>query len=98
MYLILFLCFPVCVQDHTLVGRPNAATQQDIQLSGLGIMPEHAVVDVANNEVYITPLDGARYVLLALSVCLSICLPVCLSEWGGDIAQRKSTRPTARRS
>ncbi|CAG5122792.1 unnamed protein product, partial [Candidula unifasciata] len=46
--------------DHTLVGRPDAPTQQDIQLSGLGIHPEHAIVDMDNNEVYITPLDGAR--------------------------------------
>ena len=48
------------LQDHTLVGRPNASQQQDIQLSGLGIMPEHAIVDVENNEVFITPLEGAR--------------------------------------
>ncbi|XP_055871121.1 kinesin-like protein KIF13A isoform X6 [Biomphalaria glabrata] len=47
-------------KDHTLVGRPDAPTQQDIQLSGLGIQPEHAVVEMENNDVYITPLDGAR--------------------------------------
>ncbi|KAK3766399.1 hypothetical protein RRG08_056073 [Elysia crispata] len=46
--------------DHTLVGRPDAPTQQDIQLSGLGIQPEHAVVDMDNTEVFVTPLDGAR--------------------------------------
>ncbi|KAH9508387.1 kinesin-like protein kif13a [Bulinus truncatus] len=50
----------VSLQDHTLVGRPDAPTQQDIQLSGLGIQPEHAVVEMENNDVYITPLDGAR--------------------------------------
>ncbi|XP_059167567.1 kinesin-like protein KIF13A isoform X3 [Physella acuta] len=48
------------LKDHTLVGRPDAPTQQDIQLSGLGIQPEHAVVDMENNDVYVTPLDGAR--------------------------------------
>uniref|UniRef100_A0A2C9K013 FHA domain-containing protein n=1 Tax=Biomphalaria glabrata TaxID=6526 RepID=A0A2C9K013_BIOGL len=48
------------INDHTLVGRPDAPTQQDIQLSGLGIQPEHAVVEMENNDVYITPLDGAR--------------------------------------
>ncbi|KAK0066261.1 kinesin-like protein KIF13A isoform X2, partial [Biomphalaria pfeifferi] len=53
------LMFELCV-DHTLVGRPDAPTQQDIQLSGLGIQPEHAVVEMENNDVYITPLDGAR--------------------------------------
>lgn len=45
------------------MGRPDAPTQQDIQLSGLGIMPEHSVVNVVdNNEVFVTPLDGAKYV------------------------------------
>ncbi|RUS88910.1 hypothetical protein EGW08_003349, partial [Elysia chlorotica] len=48
------------LKDHTLVGRPDAPTQQDIQLSGLGIQPQHAVVDMDSTEVYLTPLDGAR--------------------------------------
>ena len=75
------------LQDHTLVGRPNAQQQQDIQLSGLGIMPEHAIVDVQNNEVFITPLDGARsvtrcalcvYVRVCVSVCVCVCGWVCV--------------------
>lgn len=49
------------LQEHTLVGRTDAAVQQDIHLSGLGIMPEHCIVDiVANNDVYLNPLEGAR--------------------------------------
>lgn len=48
------------LKDHTLVGRHDAPTQQDIQLSGLGIMPEHCMVDIQNNDVYVTPLEGAR--------------------------------------
>ncbi|PVD32673.1 hypothetical protein C0Q70_08118 [Pomacea canaliculata] len=48
------------LKEHTLVGRPNAQTQQDIQLSGLGIMPEHAIVDLENHDVFVTPLEGAR--------------------------------------
>ncbi|CAG2222721.1 KIF13 [Mytilus edulis] len=45
-------------RDHTLVGRVDAPKQQDIQLSGLGIMPEHCMVDVENNDVYVSPLEG----------------------------------------
>ncbi|XP_048248867.1 kinesin-like protein KIF13B isoform X7 [Haliotis rufescens] len=48
------------LKEHTMVGRPDAPTQQDIQLRGLGIMPEHCIVDVDGPEVYITPLEGAR--------------------------------------
>ncbi|XP_071144452.1 kinesin-like protein KIF13A [Mytilus edulis] len=48
------------LKDHTLVGRVDAPKQQDIQLSGLGIMPEHCMVDVENNDVYVSPLEGAR--------------------------------------
>lgn len=31
-------------QEHTLVGRKEAPVEQDIQLSGLGIQPEHCVL------------------------------------------------------
>ncbi|XP_076306917.1 kinesin-like protein KIF13A isoform X2 [Tachypleus tridentatus] len=49
------------LKDRTLVGRPDAPLEQDIQLSGLGIMPEHCVITVEeNHEVFINPLDGAR--------------------------------------
>lgn len=47
-------------QDHTMVGRPDAPKEQDIQLSGLGIMPEHCILELENNEVYLTPHEGAR--------------------------------------
>ncbi|XP_041360770.1 kinesin-like protein KIF13A isoform X2 [Gigantopelta aegis] len=48
------------LKDHTLVGRPDAPTQQDIQLSGLGIMPEHCVMELDGSEVLLTPLEGSR--------------------------------------
>uniref|UniRef100_A0A8W8NA20 CAP-Gly domain-containing protein n=1 Tax=Magallana gigas TaxID=29159 RepID=A0A8W8NA20_MAGGI len=48
------------LKDHTLVGQQDADVQQDIQLSGLGIMPEHCVVDIENGDVWLTPIDGAR--------------------------------------
>ncbi|KAL5013425.1 hypothetical protein ScPMuIL_007695, partial [Solemya velum] len=48
------------LKEHTLIGRHDAPIQQDIQLSGLGIMPEHCEVNIENNDVYVSPLDGAR--------------------------------------
>ena len=42
------------------MGRPEAATLQDIQLSGLGIMPEHCMVDIEDGEVYLIPMENAR--------------------------------------
>jgi len=50
------------VQEKTLIGRPDADPQQDIQLLGLGIMPEHCVIIVDGSDVVLIPLDGARYV------------------------------------
>lgn len=51
-------------QEHTLVGRSDASPQQDIQLSGIGIKPQHAIVDIDDSEVYITPLEDAKYAQL----------------------------------
>ena len=50
------------VQEKTLIGRPDAGREQDIQLLGLGIMPEHCVVVVDGSDVLLIPLDGARSV------------------------------------
>ncbi len=44
------------------MGRPEATTLQDIQLSGLGIMEQHCVMDVEDGEVSITPMQNARSV------------------------------------
>ena len=48
-------------QERTLIGRPDAPRQQDIQLLGLGIMSEHCIVLVEGSDVFLEPLDGARY-------------------------------------
>ncbi|KAH6926862.1 hypothetical protein HPB50_022631 [Hyalomma asiaticum] len=48
------------MKERTLVGRPDAPSEQDIQLSGLGIMPEHCIITIEGPELYITPLEGAR--------------------------------------
>lgn len=51
------------MQERTLIGRPDASTEQDIQLLGLGIMSEHCIVTLEGSDVYLTPLEGARLVL-----------------------------------
>ena len=43
-----------------MIGRPDAVVQQDIQLKGLGIQPEHCVVEVVDQEVFVTPLPAAH--------------------------------------
>lgn len=34
------------LKERTLVGRPDAEVEQDIQLSGVGILPQHAVIEI----------------------------------------------------
>ncbi|XP_064484970.1 kinesin-like protein KIF13A isoform X2 [Ornithodoros turicata] len=48
------------MKERTLVGRPDAPAEQDIQLSGLGIMPEHCIITIEGHELYIMPHEGAR--------------------------------------
>lgn len=48
------------MKERTLVGRPDAPSEQDIQLSGLGIMPQHCIITIEGSELYITPHEGAR--------------------------------------
>ncbi|KOX74799.1 Kinesin-like protein KIF13A [Melipona quadrifasciata] len=45
---------------RTLVGGRSAKTEQDIQLHGLGILPEHCVITIEETGLYMTPLNGAR--------------------------------------
>uniref|UniRef100_A0A8B9J4J3 Kinesin family member 13A n=1 Tax=Astyanax mexicanus TaxID=7994 RepID=A0A8B9J4J3_ASTMX len=46
------------LQEHTLVG---ADTSQDIQLFGIGIQPEHCVIDIAaDGDVTLSPVENAR--------------------------------------
>lgn len=47
-------------QERTLVGGRSAKTEQDIQLHGLGILPEHCVITIEESGLYMTPLNGAR--------------------------------------
>uniref|UniRef100_A0A3B1J514 Kinesin family member 13A n=1 Tax=Astyanax mexicanus TaxID=7994 RepID=A0A3B1J514_ASTMX len=46
------------LKEHTLVG---ADTSQDIQLFGIGIQPEHCVIDIAaDGDVTLSPVENAR--------------------------------------
>ena len=53
---------PLFFQEKTIVGCPNAETTPDIQLSGLGIQPEHCIVEIEDSDVFVSPFEGARYV------------------------------------
>ncbi|XP_063992810.1 kinesin-like protein KIF13A isoform X2 [Diachasmimorpha longicaudata] len=48
------------LKDVTLVGGRTATTEQDIQLHGLGILPEHCVITIEESGLYMSPLNGAR--------------------------------------
>ncbi|XP_044146817.1 kinesin-like protein KIF13B isoform X2 [Bufo gargarizans] len=46
------------LKDHTLIGSDNS---QDIQLCGMGILPEHCLVDISTEgQVILTPMKNAR--------------------------------------
>lgn len=62
--LLLFLC----VQERTLVGGREAPMEQDIQLSGLGIQPEHCVITIEGGGLFMEPLQNARSYVNGLPV------------------------------
>ncbi len=49
------------LKERTLIGRPDAEVEQDIQLSGVGIMPEHAVIEIDRHagEIWMEPAAGS---------------------------------------
>ncbi|KAM9307981.1 kinesin-like protein KIF13A isoform 2-T2 [Gastrophryne carolinensis] len=64
------------LKDHTRVG---ADTSQDIQLFGIGIQPEHCVIDVAlDGEISLTPKEHARTCVNGVQICSRTPL------WHGD--------------
>lgn len=50
------------LKERTLVGRSDAPVEQDIQLSGIGIQPEHCIIEIdrTSEELFMIPLEGAR--------------------------------------
>uniref|UniRef100_A0A0A1XLP7 Kinesin-like protein KIF13A n=1 Tax=Zeugodacus cucurbitae TaxID=28588 RepID=A0A0A1XLP7_ZEUCU len=49
------------LKDRTLIGGHSISGQQpDIQLSGLGIQPEHCVIVIEDGGLFMEPIQGAR--------------------------------------
>ncbi|XP_055840153.1 kinesin-like protein KIF13B isoform X4 [Episyrphus balteatus] len=49
------------LKERTLVGGHSISGQQpDIQLSGLGIQPEHCVIIIEDGGLFLEPIQGAR--------------------------------------
>ncbi|CAF1304619.1 unnamed protein product, partial [Didymodactylos carnosus] len=49
------------LKTRTNVGRPDASVKQDIELVGVGILSEHCVFEIRNqNQVYLTPLNKSK--------------------------------------
>ncbi|XP_055327484.1 kinesin-like protein KIF13A isoform X1 [Paramacrobiotus metropolitanus] len=48
------------LKDVNSVGRPEADEQPDIQLSGIGIRPNHAVLLIEAQELHVIPIDDAK--------------------------------------
>ncbi|XP_069469694.1 kinesin-like protein KIF13A isoform X1 [Ambystoma mexicanum] len=64
------------LKDHTRVG---ADTSQDVQLFGIGIQPEHCVIDIeSDGNITLTPKETARTCVNGTLVCTVTQL------WHGD--------------
>ncbi|XP_017838291.1 kinesin-like protein KIF13B isoform X2 [Drosophila busckii] len=49
------------LKERTLIGgRTISGQQPDIQLSGLGIQPEHCVITIEDSGLFMDPVQGAR--------------------------------------
>nr|XP_023016379.1 kinesin-like protein KIF13B isoform X2 [Leptinotarsa decemlineata] len=50
------------LKDVTVVGASsnNSGVEPDIQLSGLGIQPEHCIITIEDNGLFLEPLANAR--------------------------------------
>ncbi|XP_015018840.3 kinesin-like protein KIF13A isoform X4 [Drosophila mojavensis] len=49
------------LKERTLIGGRSISGQQpDIQLSGLGIQPEHCVITIEDSGLFMEPVQGAR--------------------------------------
>ncbi|XP_046511988.1 kinesin-like protein KIF13B isoform X4 [Equus quagga] len=60
------------LKEHTLIGSANS---QDIQLCGMGILPEHCIIDITSEgQVMLTPQKNTRTFVNGSSVCSPIQL------------------------
>jgi kinesin family protein 13 len=56
------------LKERTLVGGREAPMEQDIQLSGLGIQPEHCIIVIEDGGLIMEPLANARSYVNGLPV------------------------------
>ncbi|CAF4652463.1 unnamed protein product, partial [Rotaria sp. Silwood2] len=50
------------LKPKTSIGRPDASIQQDIELIGVGISPEHCVIEIRNqNQIFLIPLNKSKF-------------------------------------
>ncbi|KDR14387.1 Kinesin-like protein KIF13B [Zootermopsis nevadensis] len=56
------------LKERTFVGGREAPMEQDIQLSGLGIQPEHCVIAIEDGGLFMEPLQNARSYVNGLPV------------------------------
>jgi hypothetical protein len=49
-------------QTETAIGRPDASIKQDIELIGVGISPEHCIIEIQNsNQILLIPLNKSKF-------------------------------------
>ena len=49
------------LQMITTIGRPDASVKQDIELIGVGISPEHCVIEIrTGNLIFLLPLNKSK--------------------------------------
>ncbi|CAF1281060.1 unnamed protein product [Rotaria sordida] len=49
------------LKTKTSIGRPDASVKQDIELIGVGISPEHCVIEIRNqNQIFLIPLNKSK--------------------------------------
>ncbi|CAF4353127.1 unnamed protein product, partial [Adineta steineri] len=49
------------LKTKTRIGRPDAPIKQDIELIGVGISPEHCIIEMKNqNQIFLIPLNKQK--------------------------------------
>ncbi|CAF3355314.1 unnamed protein product [Rotaria socialis] len=49
------------LKTTTSIGRPDASVKQDIELIGVGISPEHCIIEIRNSiQVFLLPINNSR--------------------------------------
>ncbi|CAF3438747.1 unnamed protein product [Rotaria sp. Silwood1] len=49
------------LKTKTSIGRPDASIKHDIELIGVGISPEHCIIEIRNqNQIFLIPLNKSK--------------------------------------